>query len=221
MRHGSPLALRVVCASLPICTMPVLSISVHPLCLHPIEAVKAWQKHCNDVMSLDDIIREVEVLNLHGDSPGRHALWSAIRRVRSMSALDLVPTGNYAKCGRIPLLSAQAIASLAVRILPSRANALYQTELILHAIGASLRLPTLACATFLSVPVHNSVSIFLSQTVPPRANQKVSKQNRRVCFELCYACRTSYSSMLLSDMRARLPWHAMFTHPRVMPYNVM
>ena len=114
MRHGSPLALRVVCASLPICTMLVLSISVHP-------------------------------------------------------------TGT---------------------------KALYPTELILHAFVASLRLPTLACATYLSVSTHNSVSIFLSQTVPPRPSQKVSKRNRCVCFELCYACRTSYSSMLLSDMRA-------------------
>ena len=73
--------------------------------LHPIEAVKGWHKHIGDGMSLDAILAEGEVLNLCGQPPGKHALWSAIRRVKQMSHADLLPTSNYAKCGRKQILS--------------------------------------------------------------------------------------------------------------------
>lgn len=85
--------------------MPVLRIAVHPMGLHPIEAVKGWHKHIGDGMSLDAILAEGEVLNLCGQPPGKHALWSAIRRVKQMSHADIFPTSNYAKCGRKQILS--------------------------------------------------------------------------------------------------------------------
>lgn len=85
--------------------MPVLQIAVHPMGLHPVEAVKAWHKHSSDGMSLDAIISEGEVLNLQGQLPGRHALWSAIQRAKLMSDADLLPTSNNAKCGRTLMIS--------------------------------------------------------------------------------------------------------------------
>lgn len=75
--------------------------------LHPIEAVKAWQKHDNDGMSLDEILKEGEVVNLLGHPPGRYALWSAIQRVKQMSEVDLLPGSNYDKCGRTQILAAK------------------------------------------------------------------------------------------------------------------
>ena len=75
--------------------MPVLRVSIHPMGLHPVEAVKAWHKHLNDGMSLDDILQEGEIVNLHGVSPGRYALWAAIQRVKRMSDVDLLPCVSY------------------------------------------------------------------------------------------------------------------------------
>ena len=73
--------------------------------LHPVEAVKAWQKHSSDGMSLDEILKEGEIVNLLGHPPGRYALWSAIRRVKQMSEVDLLLGSNYDKCGRAPILT--------------------------------------------------------------------------------------------------------------------
>ena len=61
--------------------MPVLQVSIHPMGLHPVEAVKAWHKHVNDGMRFADILQEGEIVNLHGALPGRYALWAAIPRV--------------------------------------------------------------------------------------------------------------------------------------------
>ena len=65
--------------------MPVLRVSVHPMGLHPVEAVKAWQKHSSDGMSLDEILKEGEIVNLLGHPPGRYALWSAMRAHYTLS----------------------------------------------------------------------------------------------------------------------------------------
>lgn len=85
--------------------MPVVSVVVHPHGLHPIEAVKAWHKRTHEDMTLDEILEEREVLNVRGEVPGRHALWSAIQRVAGMSDRDLVPQSKYSNCGRHQALS--------------------------------------------------------------------------------------------------------------------
>ena len=72
--------------------MPVFEVTVHPNGLHPIEAVKAWRKHVEQGMSLDTIIAEGEIAALHGDVPGRKALWAASRRVGLVSHLGCGPT---------------------------------------------------------------------------------------------------------------------------------
>ena len=92
--------------------MPVLRVAIHPMGLHPVEAVKAWHKHVNDGMSLDDILHEGEIVNLHGASPGRHALWAAIQRVKRMSDVDLLPLSKYDKCGRTQSLDAKQQKSI-------------------------------------------------------------------------------------------------------------
>ena len=61
--------------------MPTVSVTVHKYGLHPIEAVKAYYKHSEYGMSVDDIIAEREICNLSGDIPGRKCVYSAIRRV--------------------------------------------------------------------------------------------------------------------------------------------
>ena len=64
--------------------MPVVQVSVHPIGLHPIEAVKAWHKHTHEEMSLSDILAEGDIVNMKGDVPSRHALWSGIKRAADM-----------------------------------------------------------------------------------------------------------------------------------------
>ena len=85
--------------------MPVVSMTVHPDGLHPIEAVKAWHKHTQEGMSVDQVIAEGDVLNLRGDVPGRKAMYAAIRRVEEMGKGDVFPKTRYQNCGRSKLLS--------------------------------------------------------------------------------------------------------------------
>jgi hypothetical protein len=49
--------------------MPVVSVTVHPDGLHPLEAIRAHHKLKEDGMSLDDIISEGEIVNLKGEVP--------------------------------------------------------------------------------------------------------------------------------------------------------
>ena len=76
--------------------MPVVSVTVHPSGLHPLEAVKAHHKWQEEGTSLDEIISEGALVNVQGDAPGRKALYNAIRRVAAMSAKDHVPNSKYA-----------------------------------------------------------------------------------------------------------------------------
>ena len=61
--------------------MPVVSITVHPNALAPLEAVRAYVKNKEQDMSLDEIIAEGDITNYQGEVPGKYALWSAIKRV--------------------------------------------------------------------------------------------------------------------------------------------
>ncbi len=85
--------------------MPVVSMTVHPDGLHPIEAVKAWHKHTQEGMSVDQVIAEGDIVNLRGDVPGRKAMYAAIRRVEGMGKGDVLPKTRYQNCGRSKLLS--------------------------------------------------------------------------------------------------------------------
>ena len=53
-------------------------MTVHPNGLHPMEAAKAFFKHTDNDMSVDQIIAEGDVRNLVGDVAGRKALYAAI-----------------------------------------------------------------------------------------------------------------------------------------------
>ena len=64
--------------------MPIVSVTVHPEGLHPIEAVKAYHKATDQNMSVDEIIKEGELHNLSGALAGRKALYAAIKRVADM-----------------------------------------------------------------------------------------------------------------------------------------
>ena len=85
--------------------MPKVCLSVHPDGLHRIEAVKAYYKHTDGGMSLDQIVSEGEVQNLSGGVAGRKAVYNAIKRVREMTQSDLVPETKSANCGRKPALT--------------------------------------------------------------------------------------------------------------------
>ena len=84
--------------------MPVVSVTVHPDGLHPIEEVKAWHKRTYDEMTVDQTIDEGEVVNLRGDVPGRKGLYAAIRRVDEMGKGAVLPKTSYENCGRYRLL---------------------------------------------------------------------------------------------------------------------
>ena len=79
--------------------MPVVSVTVHPDGLHPLEAIRAHHKWKEDGMSLDDIISEGEIVNLKGEVPGRTGLYRAIRRVARMGPHDYLPQSKYGNCG--------------------------------------------------------------------------------------------------------------------------
>ena len=87
--------------------MPLVSVMVHPLGLHPVEAIRAWHKHTQEGMSLTDIIAEGDIRSISGDVPGRYALWSSIRKVKGMGDADLLPRSNYSNCGRSRALTKQ------------------------------------------------------------------------------------------------------------------
>ena len=85
--------------------MPVVQVVVHPAGLHPIEAVKAYYKHAEQHMSVDEIIAEGEIRNMNGDLPGRKCVYGAIRRVGGMDDGAILPQPKYANCGRKKALS--------------------------------------------------------------------------------------------------------------------
>ena len=84
--------------------MPVVSLTIHPNGLHPMEAMKAHFKHTEQGMSLNEIIAEGEVFALTGAVAGRTALHGAIRRVRAMSKRQYAPETKYSNCGRKKVL---------------------------------------------------------------------------------------------------------------------
>ena len=79
--------------------MVVVSIVLHPKGLHPFEAVRAWQKHREEGMSLNDV-------------PSKKAKENAVRRVDMMRPGDIVPKSGYEKCGRKQALSQQQQAEI-------------------------------------------------------------------------------------------------------------
>ena len=54
--------------------MVAVTVVVHPQGLHPIEAVAAWFKHCNEDMSIDQVIQEGQILNMQGRVLDRKAI---------------------------------------------------------------------------------------------------------------------------------------------------
>ena len=104
-RACDPSPPRCVLAFVSLAAMPQIRLTVHPDGLHPIEAVKAYLKHTDGDMSLDQIVSEGEVLNLSGEVAGRKAVYNAIKRVREMDPAELVPKTKYARCGRKPALT--------------------------------------------------------------------------------------------------------------------
>ena len=84
--------------------MPVVSVTVHPAGLHPLEAVRAHHKWKEDGMSLDEIISEGEIVNLKGEVPGRTGLHLAIRRVSRMGPHDYLPISRKC-CTRTPSMA--------------------------------------------------------------------------------------------------------------------
>ena len=85
--------------------MPTVTTTVHKYGLAPLEAVRAYAKNQDEGMSLDDIIAEGDIANYQGDVPGKHALWSAIKRVREPTQPHGYPTSKYSSCGRHKILS--------------------------------------------------------------------------------------------------------------------
>ena len=85
--------------------MPVVTLTVHPKGLHPLQAAKAWVKHHEEAMSLSAILHEGEVFNMEGNIPTRKTLWAAIQKVDATGQRDFVAASNYKNCGRSRLLS--------------------------------------------------------------------------------------------------------------------
>ena len=85
-----------------------------------------------------------------------------------------------------------------ISIFLSRTHVLYHMAWVLHFFVASMYLHRLANMHARGcVDVFFFVSIFLSQTDPPSASQKVSKQNRHAHFGLCFALCNSHSFLML------------------------
>jgi len=85
--------------------MVVVSVVVHPQGLHPFEAVRAWQKHREEGMSLNEV--RSEVVKLQGQKPSKKAFENAVKRVDMMRPGDVVPKSGYDKCGRKPAFTQQ------------------------------------------------------------------------------------------------------------------
>lgn len=85
--------------------MPTVTVTVHPMALAPLEAVRAYVKNKEQDMSLDEIIAEGDILNYQGEVPGKYALWSSIKRVQESKQPHGYPTSNYNNCGRHKILS--------------------------------------------------------------------------------------------------------------------
>ena len=84
--------------------MPTVTITVHKHGLPPLEALRAYVKNQDEGVSLDDIIAKGDVVNDQGDVPGKHALWSAVKRARESTQPHGYPTSNYSSCGRHKVL---------------------------------------------------------------------------------------------------------------------
>ena len=79
------------------------------------EAVRAYAKNQDEGMSLDDTIAEGDIVNYQGDVPGKHALWSAVKRVRESTQPHGYPTSKYSSCGRRKVLSGKHVPAAFAR----------------------------------------------------------------------------------------------------------
>ena len=89
--------------------MPVVSVTVHPRGLHPLEAARAYHLHEEEGLSLDSVRDEVR--NMEGNRPSKKAVWTAVRQVKALEG-NAVPQTNYENCGRKRMLTAEDEAAI-------------------------------------------------------------------------------------------------------------
>ena len=89
--------------------MPVVSVTVHPRGLHPLEAARAYHLHEEEGLSLDSV--RDEVFNMEGNRPSKKAVWTAVRQVKALEG-NAVPQTNYENCGRKRMLTAEDEAAI-------------------------------------------------------------------------------------------------------------